>query len=375
MTTVTIPKLTLTMEGGTLVRWLRNEGQRVEKDEPLFELETDKALTEVTAPVSGILHQILVREGTVTCGAAIATIAGDMNDPPEPQVEVLPVPATAPIPGPTERHPKERSVRMTHVSPAARRRARELGADISSLQGSGPDGRVTQQDVEDAARRGAAPPSSPRLRALISERVSKAWHTVPHIHIGGELRAEGIVAALDRARRERGPEIGITDLLLFATASTLRKFLAINSVWLSGRSEVQEDINLALAVQTDAGVVTPVIRDTDHLTLLQLSIQRREVVARARERRLAPSELEGGSFTLTNLGMYPVDFFVPIVNYPQSAILASGRLRDRSLESRLGPVQRIWINLAVDHRVADGATAAEFLKELEHRFDALQNFV
>lgn len=377
MTTVTIPKLTLTMEGGTLVQWLKGEGQHVERDEPLFELETDKALTEVSAPVSGVLSKIVVREGSVGCGAAVGLIAedaaeqADANTSPQQESGGAETPLGAAEP----RSTGSRSDRLIRVTPAARRRAGELGVDIHVIRGSGPGGRVTQEDVEQAARKvSTSVPAS--FRGAIAERVTHAWRTVPHIHIGGELSAAGLRPALDCARLKSRPGITITDLLLFAVASILKKFPALNSVWVGERAEIQERVHLSFAVETDAGVITPVIHDADRRTLPELANERQRLMARARERRVDLQELEGGTFTVTNLGMYPVDFFVPIINYPQSAILAAGRLRDhveiRDKTPHIAP--RMWVNLAVDHRVADGTLAAKLLKDLELLFAEPANF-
>jgi len=375
ITRVEIPKLTLTMDSGTLVKWLKQEGEPVEKGESLFQLETDKTVVEMPSPERGLLKKIVVREGTVAVGKTVAFI-GDTSDPLPNVVEDqggkslnLEGPGRAVLPA----QPAE--VGSVRATPAARRRARELGLDLGKLVGTGPEGRITQEDVE---RQGALPASgSPPLleehRRLIGERTSNTWRTVPHIHIGGELVARGIALALESGRASVGPCLTITDLLLYTTALLLGEIKPLNAVWLNDQLQVQPHVHLAFAVQTDLGVVAPVIHDADQLSLAGLSAKRKDLTERALSRRLELAELAGGTFTVTNLGMYPVDFFAPVINHPQAAILATGRVRQVAAVrgTQISPEWRMWANLAVDHRVADGATAAQFLRRLEESIEAL----
>jgi len=365
------------MEGGTIVRWLRREGETVQKDEILFELETDKALVEVPAPESGILKQILVREGHALVGKTVAFI-GDPGDDVAEVAIVLESQPQAPAPVgmvvPQASLPRPTEPGIIRATPAARRRARDLNVDLTQIQGTGPEGRITQEDVERvAAHKGArAAPASHTGREAIAKRVSDSWRDVPHIHIGGELRAESLRSALEKARTAE-PETSITDILLYVLAALLPRFPDLNSVWNGDRAESRREVHLAFAVQTERGVVAPVVHDADRRPLQAISVERRRLTESARAWRLKPDEVERGTFTLTNLGMYPVDFFVPIINHPQCAVLATGRLH-QVVELRNGTVlkgERMWVNLAVDHRVADGALAAEFLRELEKQLDAL----
>ena len=210
-------------------------------------------------------------------------------------------------------------------------------------------------------------------RRLIGERTSNAWRTVPHIHIGGDLVARGIKLALESRRAVVGPTLSITDLLLYTTASLLGEFRPLNAIWRVDRLQPQSQIHLAFAVQTDFGVVAPVIHDADHLSLAELSAKRKDLMERAFTRRLELAELADGTFTVTNLGMYPVDFFAPVINYPQTAILATGRVRQVAAvrDAQISPEWYMWANLAVDHRVADGAMAAQFLRKLEESIETL----
>lgn len=381
LTEVIIPKLTITMEGGTLLRWLKEEGAHVAKDEVLFELETDKAVAEVPSPTDGILKTIVISEGEVQVGTIVGFV-GDLSDPsPEITIQVgtqesKDASSFQPVPLPPVQ--SAAATQVLRATPAARRRAKELGIDIALVEATGPEGRITQEDVERAATRIAgkdrATIPAGSLRSIIAERVSLAWHTVPHIHIGGELRATGLRWALERARRDLSADVSITDLLLYSVACLLPNFSSLNTVWQDEKPVPQGRTRLAFAVRTERGVVAPVLQGIERLTLQAVSAERKRLRKAALSKDLRPGDLEGGTFTLTNLGMFPVDFFVPIINYPQSAILATGRIRDR-VEIRDGAPENVpsmWVNLAVDHRVTDGAKAAEFLSELEKLFDSLE---
>lgn len=381
LTEITIPKLTITMEGGKLLRWLKQEGASIAKDEVIFEIETDKAVAEVPSPAEGILRSILVREGDVQVGALVGFV-GNLSDP-IPDVAhrsessaLQAADPSAPVARPSE--PVAAAPSVLRATPAAKRRAKELGVDIALVQATGPEGRLTQEDVERAAaefkRKEQARAPAGDFRPVIAERVTHAWHAVPHIHIGGELRAAGLRLALETARASLAAEISVTDLLLYTVAALLPRFPVLNTVWQSGKPEPQANVHLAFAVQTTRGVVAPVIQDADRLSLPEFISERKRLRQAAQSQQLRPADLERGTFTLTNLGMFPVDFFIPIINQPQSAILATGRVRDRVI-IRSGVPQNepsMWTNVAVDHRVADGATAAEFLSELEKALDSLE---
>jgi pyruvate dehydrogenase E2 component (dihydrolipoyllysine-residue acetyltransferase) len=375
ITRVEIPKLTLTMDSGTLVKWLKQEGEPVEKGEFLFQLETDKTVVELPSPERGLLKKIVVREGTVAVGKTVAFI-GDTSDP-LPDVAEDEGGSSGQLRGLGRTAPPAQSAEVGSVraTPAARRRARELGLDLARVVGTGPEGRITQEDVE---RLGAPSASgSPRPpedhRRLIGERTGNTWRTVPHIHIGGELLARGVMLALESGRASVGPSLSITDLLLYTTASLLGQVKPLNGVWRNDQLEAQPHVHLAFAVQTDLGLVAQVIHDADQLSLARLAVKRKDLTERALTRRLELAELAGGTFTVTNLGMYPVDFFAPVINHPQVAILATGRVRQVAAVrgTQISPEWRMWANLAVDHRAADGATAAQFLRRLEEAIEAL----
>jgi pyruvate dehydrogenase E2 component (dihydrolipoamide acetyltransferase) len=382
ITAVEIPKLTLTMEGGTLVRWLKREGDPVQKDDVLFELETDKANVEVASPANGCLKKILVKEGAVVVGSTVAFIGEEEDVLPDPTTRETAQPRSfSPTLGSSAPERPSSGSPIIRATPAARRRAQEAGLSVTSVTGTGPEGRITQEDVENAIARRAEGPThvvgvTSDFRSLIAERTARSWHTVPHIHIGGELNAAGLKTALEKARRSETPTIGMTDLLLFTVAEALRACPTLNAVWRDGRADPRPELNLGFAVHSVRGVIAPVIHDVERRSLAEISVERIRLREAVVHRSLQPRDLEEGTFTLTNLGMYPVDFFAPIVNHPQCAILATGRVRQvAAAGTGVVPAWRMWANVALDHRVLDGAAGAHFLAELERLIENLPSRV
>lgn len=376
---IEIPKLTLTMDGGTILRWLKKEGDQVEKDEVLFELETDKTMVEVASPASGRVKKILVSEGVVSVGSTVGFI-GQVTDvlPDTTSVGNAHFMSTAPTLASEPLTVASPEPHVNRASPVARRMAQDAGLDLANIIGTGPEGRITKEDVESARavrvasddKRNAV---SSDFRRIIAERTSQAWHTVPHIHIGGDLNAAGLKAAVEHARARGTTKFSMTDALLFVAAAALRAFPKLNAVWRDGRVETQTEINLGFAVDSDRGVITPVIHGMEGRSLAETSLERIRLRDAVLNHSLQPRDLDGGTFTLTNLGMYPVDFFAPIVNHPQCAILATGRVRLAAAAGtrKIVPVWKMWANVALDHRVADGAVAAQFLAELEREIERL----
>lgn len=347
---VVVPKASISMEEGVIVKWLLSEGDAVTKETVLFELETDKALVEVPAPADGVLLKIITPQGTV----AVETIVGWVGA----LGETVDQPATVP--------PIEARQRTAAPStPAARRRAAELGIDIAGVTGSGPNGRITQEDVEQAAAtKIPIQPANDRGRGELARGLSHAWQTVPHIHISRRMDA----GALSAAGRNAG--VSITDLLLFALSRLLPSFPELTCTWRDEKLEPASGLHIAFAVDTGGSVAAPVIRDIAALSLDQISAKRRELTEAARQKRLKLADLQDGVFTLTNLGMSGADFFAPIVAWPQTAILAVGRITQEPVVSE-GSITigwRMWANIALDHRAADGALGARFLAKLQDNF-------
>ncbi|MBI3668059.1 MAG: 2-oxo acid dehydrogenase subunit E2 [Acidobacteria bacterium] len=374
-TPVVIPKATISMEQGSILRWLKAAGNVVVKDELLFELETDKAILEVPAPSSGVLLRILRPKGEVRVDEVVGWIGQASEEIPEPVMQ--PSSSLAPIPSgnPPAAQAAESAAPPSHVgaTPAARRVAVELGVDVKSVLGTGPGGRITQQDVERAvASRPVARPAGSLGRKELMAHLTAAWQTIPHIHIGRKIDAAGLMEAKRWALEQIGESVSLTDLMLFSLGRLLPQFPALISTWAGGAVSPASEVNLAFAVDTDRGVVAPVIPRANTLGLAELSHTRRQLAESARLHRLKMDQLLNGCFTLTNLGAEGADFFVPILNSPQTAILAVGRILQEPVvqqgEMTLG--WRMWANLAVDHRVTDGAAAARFLGQGEHSLAA-----
>ena len=363
-TPVTIPQVTISMEEGKIVRWLKAEGEVVAKEDLLFEMETDKVVLEVPSPAAGVLLRTLVANGIAKVNDVVAWIGepGEVFDE-TPAAKAAETALQAPAKAP--QMPAEAAGAPQHIiaTPAARRRGKELGVDLASINGTGQGGRITEQDVEHVAQAD----SSPASRRSFARELSLAWREAPHIHIGRELDAAGLAAV-----RERFRPFSYTDLLLYAVARVLPSFPQLTQVWNGERLQKGTGIDVCLAVETPKGVVAPVIRSADKLSFHDLRSRQRQVTEAARAGRLKLGELQG-VFTLTNLGMYGTDFFTPILNHPQTAILATGRVVQQPVitSGSVGVGWRIWVNLAVDHRVTDGAYAARFLEEFQQELNRL----
>ena len=362
---VIISKATISMEEGSILKWFKTEGEAVGKDEVLFEMETDKAVVEVGAPVAGVLLRILAAEGAVKVGSVVGWIGQpgesieEIAGPPQPMTESARAPTALP----------EAELRPARISasPAARRRAAELGVALESVQSSTPGGRIDREDVERAAaQRGDANEKRLCDRKTLIRRLMTSWQSVPHIHIARRLDAKGLMEAKERLTV---PDISVTDLLLHALVLLLPQFPELSMIWRGDKLVLALQTNLAFAVDTDRGVVAPVISAANDLSLEERSKRRRELTKAARAHHLRPEETEGGVFTLTNLGMQGVDFFAPVINAPQTATLAMGKIRQEPVitDGVIGIGWRMWANLAVDHRVADGTAAAQISGEVADR--------
>jgi pyruvate dehydrogenase E2 component (dihydrolipoamide acetyltransferase) len=362
-TPVTIPKASISFEEGIILKWFAAEGDSVTSDSLLFELDTDKATVEVPSPAEGVLLKILTNTGPVRVeevvgwiGAPGENIEAKTATVARTTVNIAQIGPSAPTPPSPSRTPS---------TPAARRRAAELGLEIANIQGTGPGGRITEEDVERSA---TSPRGQEHARGELTRSLAHAWQTVPHIQISRRLEADGLAEARERVRAR---DISVTDLLLFALSRVLPSFPELTRSWNGGRLEQASSIDIALAVDTEQGVVAPVIRNVPFLDLEQISARRRELVDAARVRRLKLSDAIGGVFTFTNLGMDMVDFFAPIVNWPQTSILATGRMTQEPVVrgDSIGIGWRMWTNIALDHRAADGAAGARLLAKLQDKLN------
>jgi pyruvate dehydrogenase E2 component (dihydrolipoamide acetyltransferase) len=371
MIPVTLPQLSISMEEGKVLRWLVADGAEVDAGEPIVEIETDKATVEVEAPAQGRVRIVVAEGETTAVEATIAEIlsGGDDVAPSTPSpapdtVAASPVPVATPAPTSTDG-------RRHTASPAARRIAAERGVDLTQVRGSGPGGRIMAKDLE-ATAVPAAPRAQPGhgLREAVIANITASWQQIPHIHIGGELDGTGLAKAKQTlSALPEGEKITVTDLLIVAVARALGDVPELNGTL----GKPASGVHLALAVATPGGILAPVVRDADRLSLAQVAGERARVVAAARDGSPDPHDLAGGTFTLTNLGAFPVDFFAPVVSGPQIAMLATGRLVERpvAVDGMLAVRHRIWANVAIDHRGADGEAGGRFLAALERRLNEL----
>lgn len=368
-TPITIPKASISMEEGTIVKWLLAEGDSVTAESLLFELETDKAVIDVPAPVDGVLLKILTPAGVVRVEEVVGWVGapGESLTPPTPEKVVEAADRSQPSSAVPSAPPRG----VTPSTPAARRRAAELGIEIGTLTGTGPNGRITQEDVELAAKaRSTVSSPSERARGELGRILSHAWQTVPHIHISRRLETDPLAAWSERVRSRH---ISITDILLFTLSRVLPSMPEMTYTWRDERLEAASDIHIAFAVDTGKGVVAPVIRGIAAMDLDQISQRRRELSEAARSHQTRLADMNDAVFTLTNLGMGGADFFAPIVNWPQTAILATGRMTQEPLV-RGGSIEigwRMWANAALDHRAIDGAAGARFLAMLQDSLNHL----
>jgi pyruvate dehydrogenase E2 component (dihydrolipoamide acetyltransferase) len=393
-TNVIMPALGVAQEKGTLINWLKSEGQTVSKGEPLMEVETDKATVEIEAVASGILANVTASAGDeVPVGHTIALILA----PGETIPETAAAPSSSSIkeispqasaeskledrtetPNPT---PRISGLRIL-ASPAARRIAREEGIDLGALNGSGPEGSVLIADVRRAkekptlepeiAQRVSRPvPLSP-MRRIVGERMTQSKQSAPHFYISMDIDMTAIVGMRNRWR-QRGERTfpSINDFILSACAHTLKDFPILNARFTHDGIEFLPEINIGMAVALEEGLVVPVIRHADRLSLDDLAQQSRQLSDKAQHKKLLPFDYEGGTFTVSNLGMLGVDNFVAIINPPQCAILAVGRVAPRAVADEVGIAVRSMMTatLSADHRVVDGAIAARFLAAFKRRME------
>ncbi len=404
-----MPALGMAQETGRLLYWLKHEGEQVTQGEPIMEVETDKATVEIEAPASGLLKGVSAGQGDdVPVGQTIAWILGPEESLPDSSI--LPSPGqpkstqtgtpAASVVSPVARKIAEEhhidltqlksdggriqkadvlnylerqkagevTTRLTPASPKARRLAAETGLDIASLNGSGPNGAVLAADVLAVQTPIAAPAALPGSSTwqIMAERVTQSWVSVPHFYLMRELNASRLVAWREGARQHIDTRLTYTDLLVKLVATALEQHPQLNASWEQNRIVQKPDINIGLAIAVEDGLVAPVIHRADQLGLQELASRRIELVQRAQSHKLNLEDIQGGTFTISNLGMYGVDSFNAIVNAPQAAILAVGRIAERAvpINGQLGIQPMMTINLSCDHRVIDGARGAQFLQTL-----------
>ncbi len=406
---VKLPRLGQGMESGTIVKWLKAEGDQVEKGEPLYELDTDKVTQEVEAEASGVLLKITVAEGEADVGTTIAVIGKQGEDVSAIEGETAqPVADRAQEEGSASAAREQERERgreataaeqitevraPTHgngagarikASPLARRIARERGIELGSLKGTGPEGRVVAEDVERAAA-GAPAAAAPApaatgeieripltsVRRTIARRLTEAWQAPAfQIAMSADMtRAQHLHARLTEQAKEGEPRPTVTDILTKACAAALMRQRAVNALWAEDAIELHPSANVGIAVAIEAGLVVPVIHQAERLTIAELAAARADIVTRARDNKLRQEDLDGGTFTISNLGMFGVEQFVAVLNPPQAAILAVGAIEPKAvpvpIETGFEARPLMTLTLTCDHRSLDGATAADFLRTVK----------
>ena len=400
--TVIMPALELAQETGKVLRWLKAPGDAVSKGEPIVEIETDKVTVELEAPAAGVLRAVSARAGDVVrVGATIALIYG----PGEPEAARADEPVMTVKASPLARKLAEQhgvdlarvttasgriekadvlayvdarkasgggngaAARLAAASPKARRLAAERGLDLAALRGSGPGGAVLAADVPATAERPSAPATAPGVGTVwrvMAERMTQSWTTAPHFYLVREVTVSRLATWRKRAEAATGARITYTDLLIRIVAAALARQPRVNVAWRDGAIVPNAAINIGLAVAVEDGLVVPVLHGADTLGLADIAARREDLVARAQAGKLRPADIQGGGFTISNLGMYGVDAFGAIVNPPQAAILAVGRITDRVMAVHGQPVVQptMVLTLSCDHSTLDGARAAQFLGAL-----------
>jgi pyruvate dehydrogenase E2 component (dihydrolipoamide acetyltransferase) len=412
-TEIKLPRLGQGMESGTIVKWLKSEGDKVEKGEPLYELDTDKVTQEVEADASGVLLRIAVSSGEVEVGKTIAVIgeqgeevAAEVEKPSgdgdgaqavgeDAQEEGSPARAREQDREQGRRASSEVSEQVTEIrqpsadnggrvkaSPLARRIARERGIDLSAVAGTGPDGRVVAEDVErSAAFSGPAQLAAPAvtegvevqqlssMRKTIARRLTEAWQA-PVFQLGITVdmgRALEVRKRLVELNADGSVKPTISDLLTKVCAAALMRHRAVNALYKGDAVELYPTANIGIAVAVPNGLVVPVIPGCERKSIAEIAAARAAVVERARAGKLQQSDLDGGTFTISNLGMFGIERFVAVLNPPQAAILAVGSIEDRVVAVDDSPAvrPRMELTLTCDHRAIDGATGAEFLRDVK----------
>ncbi len=422
---ILMPALSPTMEEGTLAKWLVKEGDTVASGDVMCEIETDKATMEFEAVDEGVVGKILIAEGTegVKVNAAIAVLLedgesaddiGDTSATPAKPAEATEkpadaAPAAAPQPSPTT--PSSADGTRIFASPLARRIAAEKGLDLAQVKGSGPRGRIVKADVEGLSKTdapaaaqpaatatapAAASPAGPAtdtilkmyegrdfeeikldgMRKTIAARLTEAKQTVPHFYLRRDIHLDALMAfrnQLNKQLEPRGIKLSVNDFIIKACALALQQVPTANAVWAGDRVLQLQPSDVAVAVAIEGGLFTPVLQDAEMKSLSALSAEMKDLATRARDRKLAPHEYQGGSFAISNLGMFGIDNFDAVINPPHGAILAVGAGAKKPIvgaDGEMAIATVMSVTLSVDHRVIDGALGAELLGAIKDNLEA-----
>jgi pyruvate dehydrogenase E2 component (dihydrolipoamide acetyltransferase) len=360
---VIMPMLGMAQETGKVLRWLKHDGDTVRKGEPLLEVETDKVTVEIEAPADGTLAGVRVGDGAeVPVGEVIALVlaegevAAQAPAPAQGAGAVEPAAVEQPAVEPVRMVTRRRGKLAT---PKARRLAQERGIDLDGLTGSGPNGAVVAADIPAAA-------TTSRVWEVMARRTQRSWQEVPHFYLHRDVDASRLLSWKSVAPAGTS----VTDLLIKVCAEALRRHPRVNATVAggsaAGASSRSVGVNVGVAVATEDALIVPVVHGADSLTLTEISARRKQIAEAARAGKLRPEDVQGGTFTISNLGMYGVDAFQAIVNAPQAAILAVGRTTERPwvVDGQLAVRPVMTVSVSFDHRVVDGARGAEFLDTL-----------
>jgi pyruvate dehydrogenase E2 component (dihydrolipoamide acetyltransferase) len=395
MAEVTMPRLSDTMEEGTIAAWLKKPGEQVNKGEVIAQIETDKATMDLTAFEAGTLQEILAPEGsTVAIGKPVARIGSGKADaaaaaPPAAEEPRSETPVTPPEPRTTPQPESSDSANgKVRASPMARHVAAEHGLDLSDISGSGPQGRVIRADVEAALSSGDTrvadeqpTPSAPttdgeervqlsQMRRTIARRMAESTRTIPHFFLTTVVDATELGALrkqINDQLADSGTRVSFNDLIVKGAALAIRKVPEVNVSFAEDSLIRHSHVNLGIAVATDRGLVVPVVRDADQKSVSQIAREARDLAERASAGKLQPPDYSGGTFTVSNLGMFGVEQFQAVINPPESAILAVGAIASEPAEfqGEIALRDRLRLTLSVDHRALDGALGARYLQALK----------
>lgn len=416
MHTIIMPKMGDAMEEGTLVRWLKHDGDIVNEGEPIAEIATDKATVEIEAPGSGVLKGISVQEGAVVpVNTPLAYILQEGESLPsqtDGQTAAAPAPAETPTAAPTPapvaataptsqsavRDGEERIL----ASPLARKIATEHGVDLRSIQGTGPKGRIVERDVlafiesQQVAAHApsvapvAAPPPTPaptpipitaderteslnRLRQITAQRTTEAHQTIPHFYLTMEIDMENALALRQQLNQlDESLRVSVNDLIVKACAVTLEKHPVVNARYQNGQLVYPDGIHIGIAVAVEQGLLVAVLKHCEGKSLRRIAQESQTLIQKARDGKLLPDEMTGNTFTVSNLGMFGIEQFTAIINPPASAILAVGATKRVPVieeDGSITPRPRMKVTLSCDHRVIDGAVGAQFLQTLKQTLE------
>ena len=382
VTKVIMPKMGQTMERGKIIKWLKKDGEEVRRGDPLLEIETDKTTIEVEARESGIL-KIIAEEGEeVPIATTIAYIIKEGETIPEGKE-----------PKKTPEKAEVTPVKRVKASPLARKIAEEKGIDLTKVQGTGPGGRITKNDVlaylereaeaasaEKASMESTLPeyevvPMSSMRRAIARKMVESKTYA-PHFYVTVQVDMTEAVRMRENLiplfEAKKGVRLSFTHLLIKAVASALEKYPQLNATFEEDEIRIWKDVNIGIAVSLEDGLIVPVLRGANKLDLFEIASQASELVTKAREKRLREDEFSGGTFTISNMGAVGVDSFIAIINIPETAILATGRISDKPavVDGELTIRKMMNMTLSADHRVVDGVTAAKFLQEIKRLLES-----